>query len=213
VLLVDITDCDNPVTLDFVASGSGNQGCLRECLPAGTYALVALPANPDGSGIFDGIPCSSDATEYVLTLTCDTTCLPGACCNCLGGCMDGVTEDACESVPGGTLLENADINMATTCAMDGGDCLDLAHGCAGAIPIMCDSTTMVDLTMQDNLQSEGYSCYAGTPGVDIPTGTAWYSFVATDDTATVQTCRSVGSGRDSVVALYEGGCCAAVPLA
>jgi hypothetical protein len=72
---------------------------------------------------------------------------------------------------------------------------------------------MVDLTMQDNLQSEGYSCYAGTPGVDIPTGTAWYTFVATDDTATVQTCNSVGSGRDSVVALYEGGCCAPVPLA
>jgi hypothetical protein len=51
---------------------------------AGTYGVIVLPANPDQSGIFDGLPCTSGINTYSVTVTvgpiviCQVDVPPGA---------------------------------------------------------------------------------------------------------------------------------------
>lgn len=71
----------------------------------------------------------------------------------------------------------------------------------GAISIECGGSAEADLTTAVNLLPEvPFGC--GT-GADTGTNTLWYSFVATNTAASVQTCNSA-VGTDSVLSIYSG---------
>lgn len=208
------------ILYDAKSVGGCAQRQMRTCVPSpGTYTLVFVTAetvlNDDnqevvGDGIFDGLGCDSDALQYSFILTVNDNCQTGACCTCQGGCVDGITENACfeqSGVFGGNALNGE----GTTCASIGADCPGLAHGCAVAATINCGQTVLVDLREDPVLPgvdlplNEGYPC--ANAGAD-PDDQKWLKFVATHTSARVNTCSSGAAGPDSLLAIYEGDCCA-----
>jgi hypothetical protein len=116
VFLIDGIDTCNAVV---VANGSADN-CVSgapavSTLAPGSYAVFVGTGNPDGSGIFEGIPCSglpgdngnqyrvtlaSSATPPACTLTCSGTNEPEVCGDDLnGGCNS--TPPAFGSISGG----------------------------------------------------------------------------------------------------------------
>ncbi len=82
--------------------------------------------------------------------------------------------------------------------------------CAGAESLACNSTVVVDNTLASTDASDPiFSCHYGEP--DQGVGTVWFTFVASDTSALVQTCSSVVV--DTELAVYSGTCGSLVELA
>jgi len=73
--------------------------------------------------------------------------------------------------------------------------------CAGAESVACGGSVVADLTL-------------ASPGVDVPfscavgaghTNTLWYSFVATENAAIIETCNTAGA-TDSTLNVFSGNC-------
>lgn len=79
--------------------------------------------------------------------------------------------------------------------------------CDGAVNIDCGGSAEADLTQASAGIDEPYSCAIGTG----QTNTLWYSFVATDNAATISTCNT-GVATDSTVNVFSGSCGALVEI-
>ncbi|MFG0292747.1 MAG: hypothetical protein ACF8MJ_06285 [Phycisphaerales bacterium JB050] len=79
--------------------------------------------------------------------------------------------------------------------------------CAGAESIDCGASVEADLTLASPGVDEPFSCAIGTEN----TNTLWYSFVATDNAATISTCNT-GVATDSTVNVFSGSCGALVEI-
>jgi hypothetical protein len=143
----------------------------------------------DGRGAQNGA-----STDYDLALVVNhagTICpLPtGACC-INGSCQ---------------VLNNVDCaNAGGAYGGDGTDCGSLNcptnDECASAQPVTCNSQTTVDNTLAgSNPADPAFSCHFGGPAPGV--GSLWYSFVATDVSAQVDTL--LGPGSDSLIAVYD----------
>jgi hypothetical protein len=90
---------------------------------------------------------------------------------------------------------------------------DSPDDCADAEVIACNSTITADNTFATTAANDpGYSCHFNGPGTQ-GVGTLWYQFVATHDSALVNTCSSLAPADDSLIAVYDGTCGAFVELA
>jgi hypothetical protein len=73
--------------------------------------------------------------------------------------------------------------------------------CAGAVSIECGGSATADLTLASPGIDQPFSCAIGTG----QTNTLWYSFVATENSATIQTCGST-VGTDTTLNVFSGSC-------
>ncbi|MCB9853815.1 MAG: proprotein convertase P-domain-containing protein [Phycisphaerales bacterium] len=189
-----------------VAFGGGGvwQGAFTDCTP-----------NP-----CQGACCLSDGTCVEATenecfglggqhfdngTTCATTACPGTgrCCFNAGTECVIVTEAACINTFGGSFT--AGLSCQVACPIP-----PTNDECDSALTIVCGTNITVDnTTATENPSDPLFSCHAGGP--DTGFGTIWFSFVATDTTAFVQTCNSeVG---DTLLAVYDGSCGGLVEIA
>jgi len=207
------------IAYDVKSVGGCAERTLRTCVPSpGTYALefftVETVLDDDdqevlGDGIFDGLGCDSDSLNYSFLLTVNDDCGTGACCTCVGGCTDGLTENACFDQGG--IFGGRELNgEGTLCSAISADCAELAHGCSDAITIACNTTELIDLREDPVLPgvdlpfNEAYPC--ANAGAD-PDDQKWLKFVATNTSARVDTCTSAPGGSDSLLGIFEGTCC------
>lgn len=79
--------------------------------------------------------------------------------------------------------------------------------CSGAVSIACGGSAEADLTLASPGVDTPFSCAIGTGH----TNTLWFSFVATENSATIQTCNS-SLGTDSTVNVFSGACGALVEI-
>jgi hypothetical protein len=83
--------------------------------------------------------------------------------------------------------------------------------CEGAIEVGCNSMTTFDNTSATTDATEPpFSCRFGSPGQGV--NNMWYTFVATDTTAWLDTNSSTGA-TDTLLAVYDGTCGSLVEIA
>ncbi|HKQ49174.1 MAG TPA: proprotein convertase P-domain-containing protein [Phycisphaerae bacterium] len=102
----------------------------------------------------------------------------------------------------------AEYNATLTCA----DCPPAPDNdlCEDAEAILCNSSTNLDNTLATTDPTDPlYSCAFFGPQQGF--GTLWYTFVATDTSAYVQTCNS--GSTDTLLAVYSGTCGSLVEIA
>jgi hypothetical protein len=95
-LITGIDTC----TVAIVATGSANQCASIESISVpvtpGQVVVFVSTGNPDGSGIFEGFPCTGTNTEYQLTVNCT----PGtACVGAAGNCFLPHADPGCDFFP------------------------------------------------------------------------------------------------------------------
>jgi hypothetical protein len=209
-------DVDTPITMDVcvpVTPGTTN-----------TYHVIVAPTDSEGVAVFTGNPCGSQSNDYNLTIGCDNAaaCPTGACCGCTaasfpGGCRDNDNLIDCFNLQGS-------FNEGETCATVDPPCTAQRHGCGDVTEITLTPNTpipgvfsgkgMANLT-DPNPPSEGgtehppdepYPC--ANAGAD-PDDSAWFKVTLPAGVTSLQvlTCGSSGSGRDSIIGVYEGTCC------
>jgi len=193
----------------------------------GVTAFSTLGAGTDGPGDFS---CQFDGQTYAdiwytytatctgdLTVsTCDTVdydsdivIYDGTDCGALSllgcnddgvGCLGYSSELEVPVVSGNDYL----IRIGGY-ACEGAGAGPVNNDCTGAIAIGCDSTTIADNTdASPGAGDPDFSCIFNGPGPGD--GSLWYSFVATDTSAYVDTFGSVAPADDSVIAIYDGSC-------
>jgi hypothetical protein len=188
-------DCDNPnlAISPFAVLGPCTPGSITTvCLtgPATYWFFVGADFNgqPFTCG---GVPPAGD--QYEMTITANIPPI-GACCLPDGTCMDGVTLCDCESSPLlGRFQGNGVLCSGVSCPVS---------GCVNDTLVTCNSTTGVTLTLNTGLSLPLMTCATGPDSGNNP---KWFSFVATGNSAEVQTCNSA-VGMDSVLTAYSGTC-------
>ncbi|HPF41683.1 MAG TPA: proprotein convertase P-domain-containing protein [Phycisphaerae bacterium] len=191
-----------------LAFGGGGfwQGAFTDCSPSPCRGACCL-----GDGTCTEMTenlCALGGGQFFGNGTeCATTACPGTgrCCFNLGTECTIVTEAACIGTFGGQFTLG--INCQVACPIP-----PTNDECSSAIEILCGTNVTVDnTTATENPADPIYSCRAGTPLPGV--GTIWFSFVATDTTAFIQTCSSVAPADDTLLAVYDGTCGALAEIA
>ncbi len=98
------------------ANDCANIAPAQACVPPGTYVVFVATGNPDGSGIFEGIPCGSGDNEYTVLIECLNTgddgniCpeIPATCGEGAGPCDSANGTPGCEDEECCTLVCEVD---------------------------------------------------------------------------------------------------------
>ncbi|MCH7592132.1 MAG: hypothetical protein IH989_05050 [Planctomycetes bacterium] len=121
----------------------------------------------------------------------------GACCSSGGICLGNLDYAACAAL-GATIHADEDCNDFP--------CPVLRTSCDSAADLACNRSVTLDNRSISNPAQPPFSC-----GFAVPyDGTVWFKFIATDTTARLSTCGSVG--QDSALAVYDGECTALTEL-
>ncbi len=187
----------------------GQQTATAVCLPAGTYAAIALP------NIFSGLPQNGSNNQYRLMLDC-TPCdqTIGQCCyNNFNSCQD-ITAASCATLGGfwdefSTCAENPCVNPCVlTCGnndvievIETDYCLDLTQDPNGGCNAVPPSYT--EIVCGDTVCAEAFTCDNGA-GRD----TDWYRF--TVDQAALVTVSATSEFNNLQLYLFADNCASIV---
>lgn len=169
-------------------AGSGTN-CIENCQPSAPCCR--------GDVLPDGAYNGRDIQQFVSAI------VGSADCNADYQlfCSANVNEDA--------VLSALDVPGFVALILNGGETIDR---CCGARLVSSNSTTVVDNTSATtSAHDPEFTCLTGGAGRGF--GTVWVKFVATHETAQIDTETSTGAADDSVLAVYVGDCNGVVQLA
>ncbi len=207
--LLATTALDDPgFSCHFDGPGTQGLGTVWFSFVAADTSVFVQTCDSGGSGdteiaVYDGT-CGA-FTE----LACDEDgCDPGFLSQvCASGLTIGNTYYI--QVASYSEAQQGSITLDLTCPCPGASAND---ACEGAVDVACNtSITFENSDATSALDDPGFSCHFDGPGTQ-GVGTMWFTFVATDTSAQVETCDSIGSG-DTEIAVYDGTCGALVELA
>ena len=186
-----------------IGTGQTNTLWYSFTVTAGNNAATVQTCNSTGG---------SDSTLNIFSGSCGSLVEIG--CNDDGGCGAGFLSSATATglVEGETYYVQVgawDAASVGTYTLEV-DCFFQEVGddtCENAETIECGGSVEADLTTASPGIDSPFSCAIGTG----QTNTLWYSFVATDNAATIQTCNSA-VGTDSTVNVFSGACGALVEI-
>lgn len=169
-------------------AGSGTN-CIEDCPPSAPCCR--------GDILVDGLYNGRDIQRFVAAIVGTVDCNADYQLFCTAN----VNEDA--------VLSALDVPGFVALILNGGETIDR---CCGAQLVSSNSTTVVDNTnATTSAHDPEFTCLTG--GAGRGAGTVWLKFVATHDTAQIDTEGSTGDADDSVLAVYTGDCNGFVQLA
>jgi len=220
-------DCDDPLAL--VCGGSTTLDNTSASTVAGDPAFSChFGGAAQGVGSMWLTFVATDTSAFLDTnasLVSDTllAVYSGTCGNLTEiGCSEdegvGLRSELCvENLSVGTTYyvqvasfsaaSQGEITVSITCPCEGPPAND---ACEGAVEVGCDSVTTFDNSLATTDAGDPvFSCHFG--GAAQGVGTMWFTFVATSDSAHLDTNLSVVS--DTLLAVYSGDCGALVEIA
>ncbi|MFQ5494897.1 MAG: dockerin type I domain-containing protein, partial [Phycisphaerae bacterium] len=180
---------DECLALDGVFQGDGVSCTPNPCAPP-PLVMDCCAGDLDGSG---GVETGDMAGFVAALLNPPLLGTPDFCHADVNADLVVDGEDIADFIPL--------VIGAVACAPPANDT------CLNALTVACDTRVIVDNTLAaTDAADPAFSCRAGGAGQGA--GSLWFSFVATDVDARINTCGSIHPANDTILAVYDGANCA-----